>query len=171
MHSCRTLQELVVRELARAVASLFESRAHILKAVADLSVITSEEVRNFLADGSLWARDPSTIFGGGNVQPGASTAGVKANSADNIHMEDGTEGAAAEDALGGTGDVSVEVIVSAVRRLIAEHSQKPRKLCDSVFATLLSNLTAGEVSNTVEVTAILTMLRRLFYEAQVCLSF
>jgi hypothetical protein len=162
----------VCRELARAVFQYFASRAHILRAVPDLAVLTVDEVRHFLAEGCLWNYDPDSVFGHGGFKPVVGEA-QKEPGSDNIHMEDGTEDAAAADVPSQRepvreANVSVEQIVIALRQRVDQNPHRSQQRPDSPFRAMLVTLAERDDRAAVENAAVHSILRKLFYEAQVC---
>lgn len=162
-------------ELSRAVGGFFESRSHVLQGVADLAALTPTEVRNFLAEGSLWTRDPRTVFG--------CAAGVRVHDSDGkeslpvpphtsrdcaIHMQDEAEAESAAVAVAAAVDVTVQDITAALRRLITEClNSKLAQHRNSPFNAVYANLKGDDRVSRAAVPSLLYIVRKLFYEAQV----
>jgi hypothetical protein len=164
----------VCRELARAVFQYFASRAHILKAVPDLAVLTVDEVRQFLAEGCLWNYDPDSVFGLGGSTPAAGEVPKEPGvGSDNIYMEDSTEDATAADAPTQRepvrdANVSAEQIIAALRQKVDQNAFQSQQRQDSPFRAMLATHAERDDRALVENAAVHSILRKLFYEAQVC---
>jgi hypothetical protein len=156
------------------VFQYFASRAHILRALPDLAVLTVDEVRHFLAEGCLWNYDPDSVFGRGGFS--SATGEVRKEpgaGSDNIHMDDGTEDAAAADALTQRepvreANVSAEQIIAALRQKVDQNAFQSQQRQDSPFRAMLATQAERDDRALVENAAVHSILRKLFYEAQVC---
>ena len=160
----------MTRELARSLQSFFRSHKHLLKEVADLAVVTTEEVRNFLAEGAVWELDLTAIFGttaihttNTSIPPGEVKAGDHNES---IHMEDHISSHTAAAPCVGL-NVTVEDIIQVLQRFMREHSSTTTNTT-SPYAILLKSLRDYHYPpNTLLVVVLLQIIRKLFSEAQV----
>jgi hypothetical protein len=139
-----------------------------------LAVLTVDEVRHFLAEGCLWNYDADGVFGHGGPKPVVGEARMEPGAgSDNIHMDDGTEDAAAAGAPSRSepvreANVSVEQIVASLRQKADQEAFQSQQRQDSPFGTVLAALAERDDRALVENAAVHSILRKLFYEAQVC---
>lgn len=163
--------------------NFFSARANILKAVPDLAVICVPEVKNFLAEGSLWLDDQHLVRLFGDTTKQAETVGGNGsnnagnNAPDSIHMDEGSDNAKNADR-----NDALNVTVAALVDCLELHMQEAltvKKPTDSPCSVLLSRQQKERSTDATTdrgklclyaALAGLQMCRKEFYEAQVILD-